>query len=208
MRDDGLRSANSMLRLPVSPVADLAVLELTAMHERLLQRFFEANPEYFLAVNGEPAGPQEAFDEIHGELPAGWSYIKNWLLGYPDASGDLAAMANVTSDLLAAGVCHIGLFIVATARHGNGDARLLYRGLEDWAKSQGAAWLRLGVVEGNGRAERFWESCGFMQARTRSGVSMGKRVNTLRVMVKPLHGGTLEEYLQVIPRDRPDSDLP
>ena len=197
-----------MPRLPASPVADLAVLELTVTHERLLQRFFEANPEYFLGVNGEPAGPREAHDEIHGELPAGWSYTKNWLIGYADASGELAAMANVTSDLLASGVWHVGLFIVETPRHGNGNARLLYRGLEDWAKSEGAAWLRLGVVEGNGRAERFWESCGFVQTRSRSGVSMGKRVNTLRVMLKPLHGGALEEYLQLVPRDRPESDLP
>jgi GNAT superfamily N-acetyltransferase len=193
-----------MARLPVSPVDGLRVIELDATHESLLQRFFDANPEYFLAVNGEPAGPREAFEEIHGELPVGWSYTKNWLIGYLDASGELAAMANVTSDLLAAGVWHIGLFIVQTSRHGNGDARLLYRSLEDWAESLGAEWLRLGVVEGNGRAERFWTSCGFVQTRTRHGVPMGRRVNTLRVMSKPLQGGSLDDYLQRVARDRPE----
>ena len=37
----------------------------------------------------------------------------------------------------------------------------------------------------------------------RRAVAMGKRVNDLRVMVKPLAGGTLGEYLSLVPRDRP-----
>lgn len=56
----------------------------------------------------------------------------------------------------------------------------------------------------NTRAERFWESMGYLQTRTRAGVQMGKRSNTLRVMVKPLAGGSIEEYLSLVPRDRPE----
>lgn len=46
--------------------------------------------------------------------------------------------------------------IVATARHGTGDAQVLNRGLESWAVANGAVWMWLGVVQGNTRAERFW----------------------------------------------------
>ena len=53
---------------------------------------------------------------------------------------------------------------------------------------------------------RFWQSLGYVQTRTREGVEMGKLTNTLRVMVKPLAGGTLEQYLSLVPRDR--SELP
>jgi len=116
----------------------------------------------------------------------------------------MVAMANVVSDLLAPGVWHIGLLIVATARHGTGEARVLYRGLESWAASNGASWLRLGVMQGNVRAERFWERLGFIQSRTRSGVQMGRLTHTVRVMVKPLTGGTLEHYLSLVRRDRPE----
>jgi len=76
------------------------------------------------------------------------------------------------------------LFIVATARHGTGDAQVLNEGLEDWARANGAKWLRLGVVQGNVRAERYWESLGYIQTRTREGMQMGKLTNTVRVMVK------------------------
>ena len=116
--------------LPRSPISSLRAVELTADDVPLLQRFFEANPEYFLAVQGEPAGPNEAHDEIHDELPEGWRYTKKWLIGFVDAGGALVAMANLVSDIFAPGVWNISLFMLATSRHGSGDAQALYRGLE------------------------------------------------------------------------------
>jgi GNAT superfamily N-acetyltransferase len=191
--------------LPVSPIAALRTVELTPDFETRLQQFYEANAAYFDAVQGEPAGPNEAHETIHDELPAGWPSTKVWLIGYLDADDSLVAMANVVSDLLAQGVWHIGLFIVATARHGSGEAQALYGGLESWAAANGARWLRLGVVQGNLRAERFWQSLGYQQVRTRLDVVMGQRKNTLRVMIKPLGDDSLERYLSLVERDRPES---
>jgi GNAT superfamily N-acetyltransferase len=193
------------ISLPASPSPDLRVVELDAESEPLLQRFFEANPFYFETVMGEAPQPTEAREEIHDDLPEGWPYTKKWVIGYVDAQAALVAMATVVSDLLAPSVWHIGLFIVATSRHGGGDSHLLYRSIESWARSSGARWLRLGVVQGNLRAERFWEREGFTQTRLRSGVSMGKLHNTVRVMCKPLAGGSLAQYLAIVPRDRPEA---
>ena len=189
---------------PLFTVKGLRCFELGAEDVAELQRFFDVNPQYFFAVNGEAPSRDEAQEELQSELPAGWSYTKKWLLGFVNESNLLVGMANLVSDLLAPHVWHIGLFIVATARHGNGDAQILYRGLEDWVIRQGAHWLRLGVVEGNPRAEVFWQNAGFVQVRKRNGVEMGKRVNTLRVMAKPLSGGTLAEYLRLVVRDQSD----
>ena len=68
---------------------------------------------------------------------------------------------------------------------------------------RGRAWLRLGVVQGSARAERFWQRCGYVQVRERGPVAMGKQSNLLRVMAKPLAGGTIDEYLALVARDRP-----
>jgi GNAT superfamily N-acetyltransferase len=190
--------------LPPSPIAGVRVVELGAGSERLLQEFFDANPEYFLIIQGEPAGPTEAHEEIHGDPPAGWSFTRKWVLGYVDASGRLIALANLVSDIIAPGVWNVSTFMVATEHHGTGAAHRLYRSLEDWARANGAKWLRLGVVQGNARGERFWESAGFVQTRLREGMPFGRRINTLRVMFKPLDGGTLEDYLSLVPRDLPD----
>jgi GNAT superfamily N-acetyltransferase len=196
-----------IVSLPATPSPEWHVLELGTGSEPLLQRFFEENPLYFESVNGEPAQPNEAHEEIHGALPAGWSFTKKWVIGYADTHGRLLAMANVVSDLLAPGVWHIGLFIVATARHGHGDAQLLYGNLESWARSHGACWLRLGVVQGHVRAERFWARQGFVQTTLRAGISMGRLTNNVRVMFKPLAGGSLAQYLALVERDRQDTSL-
>lgn len=41
--------------------------------------------------------------------------------------------------------------------------------------------------------------------RERGPVRMGRKSNLLRVMMKPLAGGTLAEYLALVGRDRPDA---
>jgi GNAT superfamily N-acetyltransferase len=170
-----------------------------------LQAFFEANPDYFLAVHGVPATPREAHDEFHPELPPGFSCDRQWLVKLMPAHGPMVAMANVSANMLAQGVWHVGLFIVATRLHGSGVAHEIYAALEKWMRSRGAKWLRLGVVAGNTRAERFWESAGYVEVRKRLGLTMGARVNDLRVMAKPLAGGSLAEYLALVARDRPET---
>ena len=55
--------------------------------------------------------------------------------------------------------------------------------------------MRLGVVEGNARAERFWERCAFTEVRKRHDIEMGARTNTVRVMARPLDGGTVRVEL-------------
>lgn len=169
-----------------------------------LQAFFEQNPAYYLIVSGEPAKPDEAREEVLGPLPEGWSYTKKWIIGFAGGDGELCGMAHVVSDLLAPRVWHIGFFLIATSRYGSGVAYTLYQGLEDWMRAQGAQWLRLGVVEGNQRAERFWKGRGYVEVRKRPDMPFGARMNTVSVQVKPLTGGTIESYLAMIPRDRPD----
>jgi len=114
-------------------------------------------------------------------------------------------MADLLSSLFVEGVWHIGLFIVATPLHGHGAAEVLYDGLEAWMIERGAEWARLGVVAGNTRAERFWERRGYREVRRRERIPMGRRVNDVRVMVKPLADGDIAEYLHRVARDRPES---
>ena len=185
--------------------AGYEAVELSADDLPALQAFFEANPLYFESVNGELPGPGTAREVFDDAPPPEMSFSKKFLIGFQDADGQLVGMAEVVSNLLAFSVWHIGLFIVATSRHGTGDARAMHDALVHWFSLQGVQWVRLGVVEGNLRAERFWERCGYIETRKRHGLVMGQRTNTVRVMMMPLAGGTVDEYLALVPRDRPDA---
>ncbi|WP_428503210.1 N-acetyltransferase family protein [Roseateles sp.] len=188
----------------------LACRELIAADIPAVQRFLDANPEYFWTVGDEAPRPDEAQQEFDELPPPELSYRRVRHFGI-DAEGEAAMVGygSLLEDMVAEGVCHLGLFIIATARHGQGDAARAYQGLEDWARRAGARWMRLGVVVGNQRGERFWERQGFVELRRREGVPAGRRINSLRVLLKPLAAGQerdseIQDYLARVARDRPE----
>ncbi len=181
----------------------LRARELEPADVPALQRFFDDNPAYFLAVHGEPAHATEAQQEFDDAPPAGMAYRRRWLLAFEDADGRLVGMASLVEDFLADEVWHIGLFVVATSLHGRGAAPALYAAMETWMRERGARWIRLGAVRDYARAERFWWRQGYVEVRQRLGVAMGQRVNDLRVMVKPLGEAGVGDYLARVARDNP-----
>lgn len=180
-------------------------IELGEGDVALLQQFYESNPEYHRIVSGEDPRPNEAREDFDQEIPDGWPHTRRWIAGFFDEEDSLVGVFDGISDLFAPGIWHVGLFMVATQLHGHGTAQELYGALEAWMRGKGARWTRLGVVAGNARAERFWETSGYVDVRKREGYQIGKQVNTLRVMAKPLAGGSLEEYLAIVARDRPEA---
>ncbi len=197
-------SSDPLRDAPIFSCDSVRARELIEEDIPTLQDFFVANPEYFISVNGMPPRVNEAFDEFHDHVPAEMSFTRIFRIGFFNDAGEMIGMASVVSDLIAPNVWHIGLFVIATELHGQGSAKKILNALEIWMRDHGATWIRLGVVEGNARAERFWEKQGYVETRKRHGVEMGNKVNTLRVMVKSLHGGTLSNYLTRVARDRPE----
>jgi RimJ/RimL family protein N-acetyltransferase len=169
-----------------------------------LQRFLDANPLYSEIVNGRPWQPDEALQEIT-EAPPYAHRALHGLAVVETGSGRWLGFVSLVEDLIAPGVLHIGLFLIASSAHGSGLATAVYAALERWARASGARWMRLGVVVGNARAERFWARCGFEEIRQRHGMPYEGPSKSVRVMLKTLDGSPRVDYLQAVERDRPDS---
>lgn len=193
---------------PLFTTDALTVRELQTADVPALQALFDANPLYFRTINGRDALPDEAQTEFDELPPPHLSHGRRWIAGVYDRAGGLAGVVVVLSDFCTAGVWHLSLFLLATRLHGQGLAGALHQALQAWAQRQGARWLRLGVIVGNARAERFWERMGYVEVRRRLGIDTGGRRNDSRVMVKPLGPDGIDSYLARVPRDRPDSTLP
>ena len=166
-----------------------------------LQRFYEENPGYFALVMGASPTPDEAARDFAQLPPAGWAFTRKWMIGFRAADGTLVACADLLQDLFAPGIWHVGFLLVGERLHGTGVAAALYAHLEGWTRTQGATWLRLGVVRGNVRAERFWTKVGYVDVAERRDYEIGRLRHTLRVMAKPLGGETLDAYRARVPRD-------
>lgn len=173
-----------------------------------LQALFEANADYFAFSNGMPPGPRAAEEEFDERPPPHLPYTQHWAAGLFAPDGRLDGTLFVVADLAAAGVWHLALLLVDQRQRGRGLAADTVAAFEAWARAGGARWLRLAVIEGNTRAERFWSRCGFQETRTRHFTDAAGRARVSRVLVKPLAGGTLDEYRAQVPRDRPQADLP
>ena len=187
---------------PQSPGAGMRTVLLAQDDGPLVQSFYDANPAYFVLLTGSPAAKHAALDDLMAVPPDDFPYKRKYFIGVIDADGQLLAVADVIEDLLAAGVWHIGLFVVATALHGSGFAQRWLTSLEQWAMDGGAHYMRLGVVQTNQRAYCFWEKSGFVQVKIRTDIELGGRLHNLRVMVKPFDSGGLAPYFRLVPRDQ------
>lgn len=191
-------------RTPLLAGPDWLALPLGAADAPALQAFLDANPLYSQIVNGRPFAPGEALEEIVERPPYPHRALHALAVLEP-GSGRWRGFLSLVDDLIAPGVHHIGLFLVATAEQGSGLAAALFQAVEQRARAQGARWLRLGVVVGNARAERFWARCGFQEIRQRHGLPYQGPSTSVRVMLKTLDGSPVADYLARVERDRPES---
>lgn len=195
----------------------LEARELAREELPALQAFFDANPRYFVTVTGAPAPADAAVTTFEARPPPHLAFTRHPCLGLFGADGaGLQGVVFVACDFCLPGVWHLSLFMVDERHHGRGVAAAVHASFEAWARAGGAHAVRLSVVLGNERAERFWQRLGYVELRRRERVDTGGRLNTVRVMLKPLLAAgaaagevtqAIEAYLQRVPRDQPGSTL-
>lgn len=169
-----------------------------------LQRLFEANPAFFLVTTDQRPPSTEAQDQFDSGPPSFLTYSKRWFAGVFDRAGALQGVIHCVSDLGVKDVWHINFFFLAEALRGAGEGATLHAALEAWMKRSGAAWVRLGVARGNTLAERFWQRMGYLPTCVRASVDVGQgKIGDILMQVKPLAGGTREQYYVLVPRDKP-----
>lgn len=193
-----------MTPTPLFATDTLRVVPMQAHEVPELQALFDANPLYFRTVNGRDAKPDEAQVEFDERPPEPMVWREHHVALVRDRAHAVVGVWVCTEGLIDPAVCHLGLMLLATPLHGQGLAEPLHAAFEAWAASRGTRWLRLGVVAGNARAERFWQRLGYRELVRRHGIDTGGRINDIRMMLKPLGDATREAYLERVPRDRAD----
>lgn len=170
-----------------------------------LQQFFDDNPDYFRNAYGAEPQPGLAASEMDDAPPPELPFEQRWVVGLFSNAGDLCGMATLWRNFIAEQVWLISLFMIARDQYGSGLAQNFYLHLERWMLNREARWIRLGVIEGSTRAERFWAQHGYTEVRRRIDTSHCPASQNIRVLVKSLKNNPLNEYLKLIVRDQPES---
>ena len=193
---------------PIFSLSDADVWTATEADRPALAAFCRDNPEYDVFLTGEVPDEAEWVGDFMTDLPPAsfnWTTTHKLIARRHQGPDTIAAILDVTEDMIDKGVGHIGLFQVATGLHGTGLAHELYQSLEDWLARRGTDVLRLGVLDGNARGMAFWTRHGFLQTRRRQGTAPNGKTHLSHVMYKPLKPLTLEAYRLRVPRDDPNS---
>jgi GNAT superfamily N-acetyltransferase len=193
---------------PIFSLSDADVWTATDADRLDLAAFCRDNPEYDVFLTGQVPQEAEWVADFLTDLPPSsfnWTHTHKLIARRHQDPDTVAAILDVSEDMIDKGVGHIGLFQVATTLHGTGLAHELYQGLEGWLASRGMDVLRLGVLDGNARGMAFWTQHGFLETRRRQGTAPNGKTHLSHVRYKPLKPLTLEAYRLRMPRDDPNS---
>lgn len=129
-----------------------------------LQALLERCEDYFHLVCGTPPGSSAA-QALFTQVPEGKDTGDKILIGIFGSTGSLVGVLDVIRDYPAPAEWFLGLLLLEPRQRNFGLGGQSYRAFERWATGSGAQHIRLGVVEQNEGAYRFWRRMGFEQMR-------------------------------------------
>ena len=149
-----------------------------------LQRFLETCDDYFRLISGKSVGPHEADTEL-ASLPPGKTLDDKFFVGLQEPDGTLAGVFDLIKDYPEPGIWYLGLLLLHPANRSKGHGEAIHVQVSAWVRSQGGSAIRLGVVEKNTKALKFWTRLGY-QELARKPVQMGGHMHEVRVLQKAL----------------------
>ncbi len=170
---------------PVFAVHEATARPLTPRDGPALQALIERAADYIELLTGLPPGPADG-RRLLTDLPEGKTYEDKFVLGVLDSGGALIGVFDAIRDHPARGTWLIGLMLLDPAWRGRGFGRRLFEGFAGWVEGRGATMLRIGVVEHNPDALRFWARVGFREVERTAPRRFGSREGRVVVMQLPL----------------------
>lgn len=190
-----MRGRTHMDRIPEPAllVRGHALVPITAGDAEELQRFFEACSEYFELQDGCAPGGTAALDEL-AQVPPERSAADKLSLGVRAPGGDLVGFVDLVRHYPEPGCWWLGLLLLVPRLRNRGLGAQVYEELARWAAAHGACSIRLGVLEQNRAAQRFWRRRGFEPVGSGRYVAPSGRESAVIIMAAQLaRSGTLPE---------------
>jgi ribosomal protein S18 acetylase RimI-like enzyme len=161
--------------------SDYFVKELQPENIASLQKFFEQCADYAMIVEGESVSPSAA-QETFEDAPPGRSLSDKFVYGLLDRNGNIVGVLEGMRHYPDEMTWWIGLFMLAPDVRGQGLGQRLIKSFSDYARSEQAMSIMLGVVEENHAAYHFWQKLGFELVRKTEPRLFGRKTQVVYVM--------------------------
>lgn len=148
--------------------------------EKSLQQLCEKCVDYYKVVEGRNPPPDAGY-EILTRLPPDKECSDKFVLGVFNQNYELVGVIDMVKDYPDRGEWIIGLLMIQPEERTKGLGRKIHDGLIQWASNSGANKLRIGVVEDNHNAYRFWRKLGYTETK-RVSKKIGDNENVVIVM--------------------------
>ena len=90
------------------------------------------------------------------DCPPGIDLKNKYLIGFFDSKKSLIGLLDAINGYPKTGIWFIGLLLFIPEQRNRGLGESAIKGLENWIRPLGAKEVRLGIVENNKAAIRFW----------------------------------------------------
>lgn len=170
--------------LPLFNIPGYEVKYLTSDNIPIVDQLVSECSDYYMIVNGTEPAFEDTL-EILNDLPPGKVKEDKLVIGIFNQN-KLSALADVIKNYPCQDCWWIGLLLVTPAERRAGLGSRIYHALEKWTADLTAKEIRLGVVEKNEKAIKFWSVLGFNVIEKRPPVKFGLLEHNVLVMKRTL----------------------
>ncbi|WP_202708876.1 GNAT family N-acetyltransferase [Sporosalibacterium faouarense] len=140
---------------------ELFFRRITIEDKDKVMNLFRECKDFFVLTEG--VIPYDS-DSFFYDLPPGKNLEEKYLYGVFDKNS-LVAVIDMVSNYPEKGEWIIGLFLIHTKIRGIGLGREIHNLIKNFIISKGAEKLRIGVLEQNTNALKFWNKIGYKQTK-------------------------------------------
>ncbi|MBE7720685.1 MAG: GNAT family N-acetyltransferase [Lacrimispora celerecrescens] len=135
---------------------------LSGDDETDLQDLCQRCSDYFELIEGRPP-EKDAANSILFDLPPGKEPKDKYVFGIYKEKGALIGVIDIVKDYKVPGEWIIGLLMIDQKERAKRLGRTLHDLIKTWVSQEHGAALRIGVVEENKGAYKFWEKMGYAE---------------------------------------------
>ncbi|HHY64973.1 MAG TPA: GNAT family N-acetyltransferase [Clostridiaceae bacterium] len=139
-----------------------AVRLLNSADENLVQDLCERCSDYYLLAEGR-LPDKKAGHGILSDLPPGKESSDKFVYGVFNPDNVLVAVADIVRNYREEGEWMLGLLLIDPNERGSGLGRIIHEYIKNMVREQGGVKIRIGVLEDNIRAVKFWTGLGYSE---------------------------------------------